>query len=372
MHIYIDESGVFSNPANKDNVVSCVAALAIPSSKKVKLFKDFKSLSSEWVSLGEEVKGRSLDEDQIALVVALLQKYDVILEIIAIDLGLHTQDEITAFKKRQADGVINDIKEETNPEIARQLNEIRDVFNRMSNQLFVQSFVMFLLIPNTLKRMILYYARRIPQELKSFHWVVDAKAQSITEHERAWSLAIFPIMYTQSLKEPLRLVEGGDYSYYERFQDNDEEALRYYEAEGDFARGEVRTTKLEQILGKSFTFQDSRDNAGLQMADILANATQRAMNGKLRRKGWENIGSLMIRQKPHSFQMIKFNTEGNEEKSELIKYPFSRVLAVYRSKNKSLWLDEAQETYLLRKNRKKNKHRMKPQVVDNQPRPNKS
>lgn len=369
MHIYIDESGIFSNPANKNNIASCVAALAIPSSKKVKLFNDFRKLTSGWANPGEEVKGRSLNEDQIAQVISLLQRYEVILEIAAIDLGLHTQDEITAFKKRQADGVIVDIKAETNPEYARQLHQIRDTFNRMPNQLFLQSFIMFLLIPNVLKRMILYYARRIPKELKSFHWVVDAKGASVTEHERTWSIAIFPIMYTQSLNDPFSLVEGGDYSYYGRFEDSNEEALRYYEAEGNFERGEIRSVKLELILGKSFKFQDSKDNVGLQMADILANATQRAMNGKLGRKGWENIGSLMVRQRPSSFQFIKLNTEGAEKKTEVIPSPFSQVITVFKSKNKSLWLDETQEAYLHRKNRKKNSHRMRPRGMKSERRP---
>ena len=229
---------------------------------------------------GEEVKGRSLNEDQIAQVVSLLQLYDVILEITAIDLGLHTQDEVAVFKKRQADDVIVDIKAETNPEYARQLHQIRDTFNGMPNQLFLQSFIMFLLIPNVLKRMILYYSRRIPKDLKSFHWVVTQRI----EHNGTRTGVVagyLPIMYTQSLSTPFSLVEGGDYSYYERLEDSDEEALRYYEDEGNFERGEIRSTKLELILGKSFKFQDSKDNVGLQMADILANATQRAMNGKL-------------------------------------------------------------------------------------------
>jgi len=278
MHIYIDESGIFSNPANKSNVASCVVALVIPSARKVKLFKEFKALTSNWVGSGDEVKGRNLDEVQIASVVALLQRYDVILEITAIDLGLHTQDEITAFKKRQADQAVRFLKPDYHPNIIKQLNDARDSFNKMSNQLFVQAFIMFMLIPRTLRNAITYYARRIPEELKSFHWVVDAKEKTITEHERLWSLVIFPIMYTQSIKEPMFYVEGGDYSYFERFQDTDEEGIRKLEQEEGYKEGELGATCLELILGKSFKFQDSKDNIGLQLADILANATQRALN----------------------------------------------------------------------------------------------
>lgn len=115
MHIYIDESGIFNNPANKSNIASCVAALAIPSSKKVKLFGEFRALTSGWRSPGDEVKGKNLDEKQIASVVAMLQKYDVVLEITAMDLGLHTQAEIAAFKQRQADEVIKYITPEHKP-----------------------------------------------------------------------------------------------------------------------------------------------------------------------------------------------------------------------------------------------------------------
>jgi hypothetical protein len=93
------------------------------------------------------------------------------------------------------------------------------------------------------------------------------------------------------------------------------------------------------------------------------------MNGKLGRKGWENIGCLMVRQKPPSFQMIKLNTEGTEKKTEFISYPFSRIITAFRSKNKSLWLDEAQESHLLRKNRKKNSHRMRPRGMRSKRRP---
>jgi hypothetical protein len=57
MHICIDESGIFRNPANKDNIASCIAALAIPTSKKKDLFNEFKKLSYPWRDEKGEVKG---------------------------------------------------------------------------------------------------------------------------------------------------------------------------------------------------------------------------------------------------------------------------------------------------------------------------
>ncbi len=366
MHIYIDESGIFSNPANEDNVASCVVALVIPSTKKVNLFKEFRNLTSEWVRLDEEVKGRNLNESQVTQIVELLKRYDVLLEITVIDLGIHSQDEIAEFKRIQADEVTRQLKPEHNPEIIRQHHEIRNVFNKMSNQLFVQAFIMFMLIPRTLRHAINYYARRIPEELKSFHWVVDAKDKNITEYERAWSLAIYPIMYTQSIKEPMYYIEGGDYSYFEeRFQETDKDRIKYYEAEGNYGEGEIGATKLELILGKSFKFQDSKNNLGLQMADVLANATQRGLNGRLKEDGWGEIGSLMIRKNPHPVSLIGLNTPSVQasEKSTA-GGPFSPLMRKYWAMAKSLWLDNDQEAYILRKNRKKNMHRMRPRTFD--------
>ena len=106
MHIYIDESGIFSNPADKDNVASCIAGLAVPTTKKKELFKQFKALTRNWRDKNGEVKGSKLDEPQIASIIALLRKFDVILELIVIDLGLHTEGEITKFKDIQGGNMI--------------------------------------------------------------------------------------------------------------------------------------------------------------------------------------------------------------------------------------------------------------------------
>src|SRR5216683_1422030 len=175
MHIYIDESGIFRNPANKSNVASCVVALVIPSSQKVNLLNEYQELTADWFPRGEEVKGSKLDEQQIASVVALLKRYDVVLEITVIDLGVHDEDEITAFKKQQADNITAHVKPEFNPDLKKQLNDLREAFLKMPNQLFVQAFMMFDLIPHTIQESVLYYSRRIPKELSQFLWTVDAK-----------------------------------------------------------------------------------------------------------------------------------------------------------------------------------------------------
>jgi len=360
MHIYIDESGIFRNPSNQDNVASCIAALAVPTTKKKEVFKQFKKLTHGWGDANGEVKGRTLDEGQIASVIALLQKFDVLLQVIMIDLGLHTEDGITRFKELQAGKITEHITDAHHPNVIRQANEIRDAFIKMPNQLFVQAFLMFPLIPRTLLHMIWYYARRIPEELQWFYWTVDAKGQSKTAYEDAWSTALFPIMSTQSAEDPVSFVEGGDYSYFEKFEERDTEWIQTIEREKGLEAGELVSAKLGKIIGEHFVFQDSKYNVGLQIADILANATQRALNRKLKLAGWKDIGRLMLFRNPQPVQFVQITPDNRGERTKKAQSPFSSVLRIIKAKSKPLWLDAAGEAALDERNRDKNEHQTRP------------
>src|SRR5262249_1942804 len=97
MNIYIDESGIFSNPANQANYASCVAALAIPSSQRSDITKGFRRIKSSWKLGSGEIKGSKLGEAQISEVIQLLKRYEVIFDLVVMDLGLLSDAEITDF-----------------------------------------------------------------------------------------------------------------------------------------------------------------------------------------------------------------------------------------------------------------------------------
>lgn len=339
MHIYVDESGIFSNPASKANIASVVAALSVPTSRKKEVFKRFKELSVKWRDDSGEVKGKNLDEEQIAKVVSLLQKFEVILEMDVIDLGLHAEDDINRFKGIQAEQITAGLTPEHHPDIVRTAEEIRATFLAMPTQLYLQALIMFFLIPRILLHGILYYARRIPEELGWFYWMVDAKDENITAYEKAWSTALYPIMSGQSARNPIRFVEGGDYSYFERFEKPNERMIQEIEKEKGLEPGSVMTIRLGDIFGKHFEFQDSKYNVGLQIVDILANATQRALNGKLDIAGWGDIGSLMIIRRPNVIDFVKIDPDkAEDEETKKVTSPFYSVFQTYNSRAKSMWL----------------------------------
>ena len=344
MHIFIDESGIFGNPQGRENLASVVAALVIPSTQRKTILKKFKRLTRSWFPKDHEIKGRELDEDRIASIIRLLNRYDVCVQVTVMDLGLHTNDEITAFKERQANNITANLTPEHQPTLVEQATQVREIFLKMSNPIFVQAMLTMILIPRLVTKMAHYYARRIPKELANFHWVVDAKDKKLTEFEKAWSKAIYPVMSTQSLKEPFARIEGGDYSFLDAFNVEDpkqiESTRRWFERENPNLRGEsITAVSLAKLLGQSFRFGNSAHDKGLQLVDVVANATQRAFNGKLREEGWRGIGSLMIAQNPSPVDFISFNTGSDEPASKVIKSPFYRVIDTFKQDAKMLWTD---------------------------------
>lgn len=338
MHIYIDESGIFRNPANRTNIASCVAALMVPTTKKRGLFSDFATLTRGWADSNGEVKGKNLDEQQVDAVVSLLQRYTPLLELTVIDLGLHSDEDVTRCKEAQAKRMIQSLTSSTEPILVTAAHLLHDSLLAMSNQLYLQAFIMFLLIPRVIQFGILYYARQIPKELSWFYWMVDAKGSSLTAYEEAWSTALYPIIGTATARRPLAFLELGYYSYFSR---RFLKAKPMKNVEDPYATEEdtIGEFDLGKILGDHFEFQDSRWNLGLQMADILANATQRALNNRLGFDGWKNIGTLMLRRDPNPIDLVRI-TAGEDDEDEGIEWepsPFGSDLKVYLEKSKFVW-----------------------------------
>ena len=192
MHIYIDESGIFSNPNSKANVASVVAALTLPSAYKAQVFKEFKKLSAEWPNEGGEIKGKLLGESEIASAVLLLQKYDCLVEANVIDLGIHTEEELVEFQKGMCEVIAGWATEDRSEEFKKQVAEISAALQKPKSPLFVESFLLTVLIPRLLNIATNYYARRLPKELGNYHWVIDAKEKYVTDFELAWYTTIFP------------------------------------------------------------------------------------------------------------------------------------------------------------------------------------
>lgn len=322
------------------NVPSSVGALIIPSSKKKAVFSDFEWLKRKWGFSKTEVKGSKLDETQVAQAVEMLKKYDVLFEVSVIDMEYHPDDALADFKSKSVAGITESLTPEHLPEIIAEVNNLARSVNAMSNPLFVQAVMLQYLIPRTLQHGLLYYARRIPEELARFYWTIDAKQSTIIDYERAWSLLIYATMSTASLSNPVWFAEGGDYSYFDRFIEPVEEDDEFLGQFG-LSRDEIRGISLKMVLGEYLKFQDSKNSIGLQLADIVTTSTRRALKGTLGETGWGEIGRLMLaKRQPNgkllAIEPIRFNLYGIAGDTSYGVEASKHVYATFISKTKPM------------------------------------
>jgi hypothetical protein len=145
MHIYVDESGSFV-PSGTKAGISLVGALVIPDGRKAKIFSKYAALRSRLPKHVGEVKGRLLNEDQVAEVVELLRRNEALLEIVAIDLNTHEPAEIEASKRELAESMTRGLTDAHHPSVLAGAASLAKRINELTHPLFVQSTVMFELI----------------------------------------------------------------------------------------------------------------------------------------------------------------------------------------------------------------------------------
>ena len=297
MYIYIDESGIFANPSGKDKTISCVAALVMPEQYQKYIFKRFKHLKVSWGIGSGEPKGSKLSEEQIAWVISILNDYDVFVTACGIDIGIHTDDQITTHKQGQAANITKHVTPEHHSNIVRQLEELRERYLQLSNQLYVQSAVLTVLVQSVIRIATLYYCQRDPFTLSHFRWVIDAKADNLTNYEDLWSTVVMPFCESDSLSKPMVFLKGGDYSWFDRnFNVDMTSAPKHLQP---FIKKERQNEPFhafdaKKVLSEHRSFESSKKNLGLQLVDIVVNAIRRALHGNLQVSGWGDLGRLMV------------------------------------------------------------------------------
>lgn len=327
------------------HLVSCVCALTVPASRERALFYDFLRLRDSWPHQDIDLKGRSLDEKQTADVLKLLDSYDVVAEIVGIDMAMHTEMDLLSFKSRQADCITQHLGPEHNADLVQGLRNLQNTWREMSNQLFVQSILQsiltIMLIEEVVQTSTCYFASRLPEELGAFRWRIDAKDKKITEAERIWNLLMLPIIVTASLSHPFLQVEGLDYSHFTRFQVTESTAApdmrRHVQwlhplSNADDTFGGV---DIGLIMKEDLTFRNSKDELGLQLADIVASAFTRAFNRTLREEGWRDLGRLLICKTAGAVRLVQLRAGPHQ--SDACPEALALVARELNRRSKSMW-----------------------------------
>jgi hypothetical protein len=216
-------------------------------------------------------------------IVRILAAREGIFEVTAIDLSLHTEAGVLAYRQKLVQdnrAALTDFPEPLRSKVATAIESLDD----MAPQLFIQAVTTFELIHRVISHLILFFAQRRPYELSSFSWVVDGKDPAkVTQWENWLAFYAQGALISLSQRAPVPMPQPGapylfNYSSLDRFmrkETSDDDSL-------DPAR-----------LLKEFSFKAGQET-GLEFVDVLANATRRMLRGELQREGWINMHRLMI------------------------------------------------------------------------------
>lgn len=298
MHIYIDESGTFSGA--KEGTISVVGALIVPDTFLSKFNQRYEQVRRGLPVVDGEVKGRGLNEQQVAKVTKVARRHLALFEATVIDAGLHTQEGIAAYQNGLIDhlsALLPRLNQDSRPKVAAGIEQL----GKVPAQLFLQAVATFGLMERILHHAPLFYVQRYPRELGGFTWKVDGKdTLKTTEWEEWWSQHAPGVLSLRSKLRPGPELEGADYSHMRKFETYD-------------ALSGSNQTDLALLL-RDFEFASGYE-PGLEVVDILTNAVRRALTNRLRREGWADIPSLMIARHSHYLDFIYLEGAGKAPKS---------------------------------------------------------
>jgi hypothetical protein len=176
------------------------------------------------------------------------------------------------------------------------------MLEKMPAQLYTQSIAMTRLARNVIQVSTLYYSQRKPSELSTFDWIIDAKNENTSNYEQWWSTLIPAFLESAFLKNELIFLKGANYKYFNQYFQSTELPDHLKGIKPNLETGKY--VDLKKIMRKNFKFEASNKQIGLQLIDILSNATRRALYGDFSKKCSEALGSLMVKKGKQNINFI--------------------------------------------------------------------
>lgn len=304
MRIYIDESGVFA-PSEKYHYFSCVTAIVIPEAIEAELFKEFSKWKerphiSSKKGKNNEVKGSKLNENDFASLIALLTNFDVIVETVCFDTGNICKEVIETKKKAYSDEFE---KSNLYQKLKSQFN--RNVLFGMSGPQFTQGYALARLMSKAIGISGPYYLQRLPHELTNWGWVIDTKSTSANDYEEVLKHLVKPFVQMDMRNNPPGILEGEDLSIMQDYLIPIEDLKEPFRSEAQANNSLIFS--IDKLM-KSMFFEQSHDNLGLQLADILASCVGRAMRGTLQFEGWKYMPGLIVLRREQAIEIIRHDS----------------------------------------------------------------
>lgn len=275
MFVFVDESGTFTS-ADRPDAWCVVAAYVSPERDRAALADLINRLRRE-CSNGSEAKLRDLSEEQYSRFLKQLGELNGLLFAVAVDVSLHSADAIAHHRDMQAAKIIEH-RDKMRFESGRQaLTDLSAAIGSLPVQLYTQLVCQVELFHKVLTRAPLYYVQRNPPTLGHLRWRVDRKAETPTRYETAFRIVLPALLQTKSFEDPMIMLEGADYTHFNRFDFAPGEQPDYLRTE--YGIDTTDGANVGKMVGEDFKFVDSSLVAGVQVADLLASGLRRLFRG---------------------------------------------------------------------------------------------
>lgn len=286
-----------------------VGALIVPDFKIDQLFSKYARIRHNLPKERDEVKGRLLSEAQIAKVVEILRRNSCIFEAHVIEMSFETAPGIEEHRKAAANGLTSNLTDQHQPELVEQVWRLRGELEAMAAPLYVQYAIMSELLADLISEIPVYWAQRRMRELINFHWVVDGKGRDgLTKSEKWWSTVKSGLVQSKLARKPMIALKELDYSLFnKKFKVPMPEYLK------ETILPHEESLSLNLLLDESFRFSSGND-FGLELVDILTNATRRALKGNLGKAGWGDIPKVMINRPKQYLQLRALSKSATPDK----------------------------------------------------------
>jgi hypothetical protein len=322
VHVFIDESGAFTN--RRDGADFCgVGALAIPDSELSGLEARCAGLCKKFGGV-PELKGRDLNEPEIGQVLRALSLKDALLEVVFIDSGRNTDAEVETFAQLASAHVASIAGSCLHESARRAWGKLADEVRALPIQLVRQVYAVPYAIAALIRTAVPFFAKRRPHELARFSWTYDSKGpvSKTGGFDGLLKRWMMPVLQGEFATDPLISVREFDYSHMDWLRIGQADMPSWLPGpapEAVVPGSERGGFDLGRMVRDHFVFTASEVSPGLQFADVAVNAIRRAIRGNLQRPGWIDAAPLLAwdREPPIRFIRLDPRSEDRGESAEV-------------------------------------------------------
>ena len=287
---------------------------------------------------GDRGRGAQLNEGQVDAALALLLRFDALVFLKIVDVGIHPEGAITQHKERQADKLTENLTDKHQATLVAQLKAAQAVMKSLSDPLYIQLRMTTEAVIAVIHDATLYWVLRCPSELGSFHWTIDAKdCGELTEYEQLWSDTVLFSLQTRSFEQPFPSLEGADYSHFERFHGTLDDLPDYLRPALPEHEGPLDFVNPSLILKEDLRFADSGTEAGLQLVDIVATTMRRALVGNIGEDGWLSLGPLLLNKSRGPLTLSVFDPDAPSTGTGTVTIPYKGVLSTLNASGRDVF-----------------------------------